>query len=566
MIEIFQLLRTAFPQFSLRGRLVLGLSSLSQIALVGLDAVALLLLTSVFQFTQSSTESGIVVAATTTRLLAIVGLFVARSALSSLVSFVTIRQLALEEGAFSVDRFRLLLNPLTRLNGTVETHFHNGVDRVPTALLAFALNTFSILSEIATVLILLGIYVYFEPLPAITSIAYFAVVVITQHRTLAAMTYREGVEIMKSREGLYRILSDAAELRRSLPRESADSLTQHLGDCRSRLAEARGRATFLSTLPRYLLELTLAIGALIIGGASYIMSSPSDALQSVILFTGVSFRLLPVVNRIQTLALSIIGDLPTAKLSLALPDSDVCRDVQIPTQPTHILETNELSFRYSDSGELIIRNITLSLERGKQYAIVGPSGAGKTTLIEIFLGLLQPTSGSVSRHQTMRRAYVPQDTHIAYSSLAENVALVWGTSEIDKDKVESALQRAGLREFLNQIDDPTPLLMGSLSGGQRQRIGLARAFYTDANFIILDEVTSALDADTERGVVETIFQLRGDVTAVIVAHRLSTVRHADHVFYVDSGQLLGSDSFQGLAKSLPQFREQIQHGQIQLSE
>lgn len=132
--------------------------------------------------------------------------------------------------------------------------------------------------------------------------------------------------------------------------------------------------------------------------------------------------------------------------------------------------------------------------------------------------------------------------------------------------MESALKRAGLHEFLTRIDDPTPLLNESLSGGQKQRIGLARTFYSGADFIVLDEVTSALDAETEKSVVEQIYELRSDVTAVIVANRLSIVQGADHVFYLENGRLIGSDTFQALADTLPQFRQQIEFGQIRLGD
>jgi ATP-binding cassette subfamily C protein len=240
--------------------------------------------------------------------------------------------------------------------------------------------------------------------------------------------------------------------------------------------------------------------------------------------------------------------------------------VEDPRESKNALEMQGVNFGYSDSGGLVLRDINLCLEKDKQYAIVGPSGSGKTTLVDIFLGLLQPTSGSIQRDKRSVSAYVPQETHIAYMSLAENVALAWNRADVDLHRVKLALKRARLQEFWPRINDPTPLLNESLSGGQKQRIGLARAFYSGADFIVLDEVTSALDAETERDIVEQIYELRGDVTAVIVAHRLSTVRHADHVFYLEDGRLIGSDTFQALADTLPQFRQQIEFGQIHLGD
>ena len=302
----------------------------------------------------------------------------------------------------------------------------------------------------------------------------------------------------------------------------------------------------------------------VMGGVAYLASGPTQALTAVVLFTGVSFRLLPVVNRVQVLALTIIGEMPAAKLIFEMPSKAADLVAEQPQETSNVLEMLGVNFQYSDSGAQVLRDISLRLERGKQYAIVGPSGAGKTTLVDIFLGLLQPTSGAMRRDKVSVSAYVPQETHIAYMSLAENVALVWNRSDVDLSRVESALKRAGLHEFLTRIDDPTPLLNESLSGGQKQRIGLARAFYSGADFIVLDEVTSALDAETEKSVVEQIYGLRGDVTAIIVAHRLSTVQHADHVFYLENGRLIGSDTFQALADTLPQFRQQIEFGQIEL--
>lgn len=563
---VWTLLRFGTPLFSRRGRVVLLLSTMSQVALVALDAVALLLLASVFEFTRDTDLSGLKVDTTATKLLTIIVLFVTRSALTAIVSWVTVRQLAREESRMGIDVFGVLLNPTTRLEGTVDTHFHNGVDRVPDSLLKVGISISAMISEILTVVVLLGVFVVFDPLTALTSILYFSAVVVAQHRTLAKVSYRQGVETMKLRVGLYQVLSDAAQLRKTLSETSAVSMTAFLSEYRSLLSETRGRSAFVSTLPRYLLELTLAIGILIMGGVAYLASGPTQALTTVVLFTGVSFRLLPVVNRIQVLALSIIGDAPTAKLIFEMPTGAHKVIVEDPRESKNMLEMQGINFGYSDSGGLVLRDINLCLEKDKQYAIVGPSGSGKTTLVDIFLGLLQPTSGSMRRDKGNVSAYVPQETHIAYISLAENVALAWNRGDVDIHRVELALKRAGLQEFLPRINDPTPLLNESLSGGQKQRIGLARAFYSGADFIVLDEVTSALDAETENDIVEQIYELRGDVTAVIVAHRLSTVRHADHVFYLEDGRLIGSDTFQALADTLPQFRQQIEFGQIHLGD
>jgi len=545
---------------------VLLLSAVAQVALVALDALALLLLASSFQFTRNPDMSGIAVDTTAIKLLTIIALFVGRSALSSVVSWFTVQQLMLEESRLSIAAFRVLLDPRTRLDSTVDTHFHNQVDRVPEVIIKLGLNGSAIVAELLTMAGLLGVFMLFDPLTALIAIAFFATIVITQHRTLAKLSYRQGNQLVTIRNGLYRHLADAAYLRKTLADTSAESLTISLSRYRSSLSELRGRFSFLSTVPRYLLEITLALGILLIGGIAYLTSGPEQALTAVALFTGVSFRLLPVVNRIQIIALTIVNDIPTAKLILEMPAKVPFRVADEPLDAANIVELVGIGFRYPDSAEHVLHNINIRLSKGKQYAIVGPSGAGKTTLVDIVLGLLEPSSGVIRRNKANVRAYVPQETHIAFMSLAENIALAWNQSDVDSSRVESALKKAGLQEFLTRIDDPTPLLNESLSGGQRQRIGLARAFYSGANFVVLDEVTSALDAETEQNVVEQIYGLRGEITTVIIAHRLSTVQRADHVFYLENGRLVGSDTFQELADTLPQFRQQIEFGQIQLSD
>ena len=564
MKDIWVLMREGIPRLSFRGRATLLLSSLSQIFLAALDAIALVLLASIFQFTQEKGPSGIVLESATRELSIVIALFVSRSIISSLISWVTIRQMSHEESKLGIDTFSVLLNPTTHLDKTVETHFHNGVDRIPDSLMKFGLNVSSILSEVVTAAVLLSVFIYFDPITAFASLMYFLIVVVAQHRSLASMTHQQGTKLAKSRDGLYQVLADSAQLRKTLSSTSINSITKSLSNHRKSLSDARGRALFLSTLPRYLLEATLAIGLLVMGGVAYRTSGSAQALNSAVLFIGVSFRLMPVINRIQVLSLIIVSELPITRLILTSPTSIAQRALEKTRAKENALEMVDLNFQYPDSREQILGNINLLIEKGKQYAIVGPSGAGKTTLVDIFLGILEPTSGSLRRDPSFRSAYVTQDTHIAFTSLAENVALVWNWSEVDHHRVESALRRAGLEGFLHQIHDPTPLLNETLSGGQKQRIALARAFYSEANFVVLDEVTSSLDAETEISVVEKIREIRGDVTVVIITHRLSTVKYADHVFYIENGRLVGSNTFKVLADTLPQFRQQIKAGQIEL--
>ena len=181
------------------------------------------------------------------------------------------------------------------------------------------------------------------------------------------------------------------------------------------------------------------------------------------------------------------------------------------------------------------------------------------------LGLLTPQRGEVLWNFKVSKdsfGYVPQDTHVSSASIAGNVALEWDSAVIDLDKVREALSVAHLEEYFNSNLEDKRLAenFNRMSGGQRQRLGLARALYRDSKLLVLDEATSSLDAITESKVMETVKLLRGNTTVIIVAHRLTTIKDADQVIYLEGGKVLGMGTFTELQRTLPQFEEQVRLG------
>ena len=207
---------------------------------------------------------------------------------------------------------------------------------------------------------------------------------------------------------------------------------------------------------------------------------------------------------------------------------------------------------------------------GSSVAFVGPSGAGKTTIIDVLLGVLNPDNGSVSISGLAPLlavakwpgavSYVPQDVVIAAGSIRENVALGYPIGEASDELVMGALKVAHLDEFVSSLPEGIETQVGErgakISGGQRQRLGIARAMFTRPHLLVLDEATSSLDGETEVSISEAIHSLRGSTTVVLIAHRLSTVRNVDMVVYLSKGKVLAKGTFDEVRSMVPDFDRQ----------
>jgi ATP-binding cassette subfamily B protein len=217
------------------------------------------------------------------------------------------------------------------------------------------------------------------------------------------------------------------------------------------------------------------------------------------------------------------------------------------------IQLEGLSFRYNNKGAMVLKNINLTLEKGKRYGFVGTTGCGKSTLLDVIMGLLVPTKGhlkiddNIIDNQNYRSwqvilSHVPQAIYLSDTSLAENIAFGVEPDKIDMKKVRESAQKAQIAETIEALPQKYDTFVGErgirLSGGQRQRIGIARALYKNAQVIVFDEATSALDSETEIAVMEGIERLSDDLTILIVAHRVSTLKRCDKIFRMDKGEVI----------------------------
>lgn len=341
---------------------------------------------------------------------------------------------------------------------------------------------------------------------------------------------------------------------------------------RRRTTQARSNAQFLSQVPRYILESGLVGGFVVVGIVGFVSGGVTEATTAVALFGLAGFRMAPSVVRFQSIVSQMAASEPQARAVLAeISRSELSADDErlgsemLPPTPQN-LTLSDVTFQYQPHGSKALDAVSLRIPFGTTVAFVGSSGAGKSTIVDILLGLMTPTSGTVhiddvplnrmTRAWRDHVAYVPQDVALFDATVAQNVALTW-TNEFDADRVRSALDQAQLLETIESRDGGINSRIGerglSLSGGQRQRLGIARALYAQPLFLVMDEATSALDTTTEAAVGDAIRNLKGSMTIVTVAHRLSTVKEADQIFFMRDGKIVEGGTFNELVEKVPDF-------------
>jgi len=348
--------------------------------------------------------------------------------------------------------------------------------------------------------------------------------------------------------------------------------TQKFGGPRAEMAETAGTVQFVQSLPRYIVESALLLGAVALIASQALSNNLSSAAATLAIFLTAGFRimasLLPLQNAAGSIGqVSAEGDLAIRLLAdyEDLPARPVTAEPIEQADAGMSIELRNVQFAYADAARPALTDIDFIAEPGEYCAIIGPSGAGKSTLADLLLGLIVPSSGTIaldgltpSQIEVSRPgsiAYVPQRPGLVSGSIAQNVALGYDDEDIDINLVETALRQANLFDHVHSLPEGANTSVGkqsnALSGGQIQRLGLARALYAQPRLLVLDEATSALDAESESVVGDSLRALGGTVTLVVIAHRLSTVQHADTVHVMEEGRIIASGPFAYLLETVP---------------
>lgn len=351
-------------------------------------------------------------------------------------------------------------------------------------------------------------------------------------------------------------------------------------------AGAQADSAFLSQIPKLVFESTLVVGAVLLATLQLATADTAAAVGTMVLFLAAGGRVLPSIMRLQGAFITIKGGTggsgATFELADALGDAK-----EVPLDPRTVedlraelasdfssfnptVSVANVSYSYPGSATPALLNVSLEVPAGSSLALVGSTGAGKSTLADAMLGILKPSSGSVllggvDPLQAARRwpggiAYVPQQVMLVGGTVRDNVALGLPAEIIDDDQVWQSLREAHLADFLLNSRDGLDTVIGErgvkLSGGQRQRLGVARALFSRPKILALDEATSALDAQTEVLISRVIEELHGRVTVVVIAHRLATVRSFDAIAYLEDARLRYVGTFDEVRRHVPPFDEQ----------
>jgi ABC-type multidrug transport system fused ATPase/permease subunit len=482
---------------------------------------------------------------------------------------------------------KLLYQDLLSLQkrGTQETLFTvtSGVSAITIGVIGTLVG---IVSDIALLLIMsFGLFVV-DPTIAICTFLLFGIIGFTlyllMHKRAKNLGFKNSELSISSNEKILEALQSYREIyvkgRRSF-------YAKNIEIQRYAISNVMAEISFMPNISKYVIETAVIIGTLLVTGIQFMQQDAANAVATLSVFLAAGTRISPAILRLQQGAIQIKSALGSADSTLdfieEIESLEINSEIMSSFSSEHgnflgEVSIENITFTYPTKDQPAANGISLSIKQGESVAFVGPSGGGKTTLADITLGLIQPDMGRVRisglgpeeaiRNYPGAIAYVPQNIAIINGTILQNICLGYEPTEIETQDIWDALEVAQLVDFVKNLPNGFETQVGdrgvNISGGQRQRLGIARAVLSKPRLIVLDEATSSLDGQTEFEITDALHKLRGQVTVIVIAHRLSTVRNVDRLCYIDSGKIVSTGSFSELRQAIPDFERQITLSQI----
>lgn len=426
---------------------------------------------------------------------------------------------------------------------------------------------------------ILGTLLVISPIPAFGAVLFFGVAAVVMSRITRRRAQLAGSELILASSGEYRAAMRALYAVKEIKlRHASRQFTAAFERARKRSAEASIDAAMAAELPRYVFDALFVVGVAALTVALLSLQSSSEALVILGLFVAAGSRLMPTITRLlgslnalrvgDTPLRTLIGELETLtrieKMAPSLEDRG--------RQPQGDVVVEDLWFAYEANPDVdVLKGVNMTVPQGSSFALVGASGVGKSTLVDVLMGLQVPTRGRITvggedifenlKGWQDSLAVVPQDVWVGEESMLENITFIEFGQPVDSQRLEDAIEAAQLGPVIETLEEGLGTWLGSegtrLSGGQKQRVGIARALYRRPEILLLDEATSALDNKTEKSFTDTIEALRGRITVIVVAHRLSTVRGVDQLGFMVDGRIRTVGTFEEVASADPDFAELV---------
>lgn len=442
-----------------------------------------------------------------------------------------------------------------------------------------------LVAESLVVVALFVVLILSEPVVTFVMAAFLASVLgafyVATHRRITSSGRRSQVLHALVLQNLNQSLKGLKEIR---VRHCEDFFIHDYARKRQEMSDIQVFNQTIAEAPRLAIEVLLVVAFVI--AFLLIMSEGHDRLEflpilAVFAFAG--FRMMPAFNRIVLFANTIRFNIPALRDVVSHRDElkalSAARSSNDSAEPMDVADSiafDGISFSYTDSEKPTLSCIDLTIRPNQIIGFVGPSGAGKSTLVDLLLGLLSPARGvirvdgvEIGRHLARWQkiiGYIPQSVYVLDDSLRRNIALGIEDAAIDESAVRDAVRLARLDSVIADLPEGLDTVVGErgvrLSGGQRQRIGIARALYHRPQVLIMDEATSALDNETEREIADALADLHGKMTMIIIAHRLSTVRHCDMIVFMKEGRIVDTGTFADLYAKNADFRRMVELGEL----
>lgn len=456
-----------------------------------------------------------------------------------------------------------------------------GVETIVVKIIGTLATLISDISLLLLLLIALGI---FDFLMAVTCLAYFSLVGIFVYRIFSMTSHRIGLKYSESDVSSQKQILETLENFRTLRVNNTIGNQSLKFNVQRQIAlNSSSNLALMPNATKYLYETTLILGCLFIAGIQLVTKDATHAFSTFSIFLVAGTRFAPAALRVQQSLLQLKSSKAIAQKSCEIIDFLLQKSeskvvfIEQNFKMRHEnfvprIKISNISISYSENSKPILESINLDFEANKFIAIVGPSGAGKSTLVDAILGLIKPTEGFIEISGLPPQeainswpgaiAYVPQNVSLIMGTVRENICLGFKSSEITDQRIFEVLAKVDFKiqkeEFLGGLDLNSNIgeYSSKISGGQKQRLGIARALISNPKILILDEATSSLDSSSELLITKALESIRKECTIVVVAHRLSTVKSADKLIYVEGGKVLSQGTFDEVRFAVPNFDTQ----------